>query len=87
MADQRIIRGEAGGLPLVLDSDGAARCCTPDAIGQVALDWPPCTTNPTQAARVLACMEAARAAARVDANGLTGTDDAWMAVQAGSLLE
>eukprot|EP00969_Alexandrium_andersonii_P367878 15471652-Alexandrium_andersonii.AAC.1 len=32
-------------------------------------------------------MGAARAAARVDANGLTGADDAWMAVQADSLLE
>eukprot|EP00969_Alexandrium_andersonii_P291336 12878051-Alexandrium_andersonii.AAC.1 len=34
VADQRIIRGEAGGLPLVHDAAGAARCCMADAIGQ-----------------------------------------------------
>eukprot|EP00969_Alexandrium_andersonii_P188078 8310777-Alexandrium_andersonii.AAC.1 len=63
MAEQRIIKGEARGLPLVVDLAGAARCCTADAVGQVALNWPPGATNAAQAARVVACMEAARAAA------------------------
>eukprot|EP00969_Alexandrium_andersonii_P316130 13966580-Alexandrium_andersonii.AAC.1 len=43
--DRQLLRGQSGGLPAVLDSVDAARCCIVDALVQVALGWPPGVTS------------------------------------------
>eukprot|EP00969_Alexandrium_andersonii_P180167 7962890-Alexandrium_andersonii.AAC.1 len=40
LAGYRLIRGSAGGLLLLLGEGEGERCCTIDALAQVALDWP-----------------------------------------------
>eukprot|EP00969_Alexandrium_andersonii_P039303 1722479-Alexandrium_andersonii.AAC.1 len=41
LADHQVLRGKSGGLPAVIDSGDAARCCILDSLAQVALGWPP----------------------------------------------
>eukprot|EP00969_Alexandrium_andersonii_P041367 1813426-Alexandrium_andersonii.AAC.1 len=52
LSGYRLIRGSAGGLPLLLGPGEGERCCTVDALAQVALDWPRGASSAAQAARV-----------------------------------
>eukprot|EP00969_Alexandrium_andersonii_P106833 4712800-Alexandrium_andersonii.AAC.1 len=62
-ANYRLIRGTAGGLPLIISDSAAERCCEVDAIGQVACDWVRAAADPERAGRVPRMAETIKAAA------------------------
>eukprot|EP00969_Alexandrium_andersonii_P303671 13424845-Alexandrium_andersonii.AAC.1 len=63
LVSYRLIRGTAGGLPLVITDTAAERCCEVDAIGQVACDWGRAASDPERAGRVAKLAETIKAAA------------------------
>eukprot|EP00969_Alexandrium_andersonii_P166318 7348949-Alexandrium_andersonii.AAC.1 len=63
LANYRLIRGTAGGLPLIITDTAAERCCELDAIGQVACDWLRAASDPQSAGRVARLAEAVKATA------------------------
>eukprot|EP00975_Prorocentrum_lima_P040295 8462660-Prorocentrum_lima.AAC.1 len=82
-----MIRGSAGGLPLVITDTAAERCCEIDAIGQVACDWVRAAADPERAGRVARLAETIKAAAspslqREQRGGLIVTEEAWAGMQA-----
>eukprot|EP00969_Alexandrium_andersonii_P242572 10714292-Alexandrium_andersonii.AAC.1 len=52
LADHQVLRGKSGGLPALIDSEDAARCCILDSLAQVALGWPPGASSAAWASRV-----------------------------------
>eukprot|EP00969_Alexandrium_andersonii_P005181 225342-Alexandrium_andersonii.AAC.1 len=52
LAEHQVLRGKAGGLPLVIETEDAARCCILDSLAQVALGWPPGASSAAWASKV-----------------------------------
>eukprot|EP00969_Alexandrium_andersonii_P361495 15457705-Alexandrium_andersonii.AAC.1 len=75
--DHQVLRGRSGGLPALIDSEGAARCCILGSLAQVALGWPPGASSAVWATKVAELGRIARGALPLAADGLLSIADAW----------
>eukprot|EP00969_Alexandrium_andersonii_P139774 6183011-Alexandrium_andersonii.AAC.1 len=86
LAGYRLVRGSAGGLPLLLGEGEGERCCTIDALAQVALGWPRGASSATQAARLAAVGRAVLATLPPEGISLLAVVDSWGTLQGRELL-